>query len=231
MFGMNKGATGGAPMSSPRPMPNPQTSGIMPTQAPQAGGGMFPGLTPQKRYDMAMQFLQSGMSSAAGSGSPLLAFLSPLAGAAIGGSLQSKLGTATDASSDEMNKVLLGTMAGDPRAQELIGIMGNADAPDYARAMAKDQLAKMMAPPKVAKGGRGGSSARSGRPPSNTDALLSSMFYKAMDPGSDGGETVTPAEMANMEAVKGLRTRTSNVGYNYGGDESDTADDDPLGIR
>lgn len=226
---------GGAPMTSPRPMANP---GMMPAATPpirpQAGGGMFPGLTPQKRYDMAMELLQQGMASATGSGNPLLAFLSPFAGAVIGGNLQGKADAASAASADEMNQTLLGTMAGDPRAQGYLDILNNPDAPDYARSMAGDALKKLMAPPKAAGGGGGsGGGARPrypGKAPGNTDALLSTMFYRAMDPDSDGGETVTPGEQATMTTLKDMRSRSNTASVTYGDADAPT-DDDPLGIR
>lgn len=225
---------GGAPMTSPRPMANPgmATMGTPPIR-PESGGGMFPGLSPQKRYDMAMELLQQGMASASGSGNPLLSFISPFAGAVIGGNLQGKADAAASAGADEMNQTLLGTMAGDPRARGYLDILNNPDAPDYARSMAKDGLTKLMAPPKPAgrAGGSGGTRARfPGRAPGNTDALLSTMFYRAMDPESDGGETVTPGEQAKMETLKNMRSRSSSVDYSYGNTEA-PADDDPLGIR
>lgn len=232
MFGKGATAGGGAPMTSPRPMPNPGM-GAAPAQPAPGGGGMFPGLSPQKRYDMAMELLQQGMSAASGSGNPLLSFLSPFAGAVIGGNLQGKADAASAASADEMNQTLLGTMAGDPRAQGYLDILNNPDAPDYARSMAKDGLTKLMAPPKPAgrAGGSGGTRARfPGRAPGNTDALLSTMFYRAMDPESDGGETVTPGEQAKMETLGNLRGKKSSASVTYGNTDA-PADDDPLGIR
>lgn len=212
---LGKGATGGAPMTSPRPMPNPGMAA--PQAQPAPGGGMFPGLTPQKRYDMAMELLQQGMASATGSGNPLLAFLSPFAGAVIGGNLQGKADAASAASAEEMNQTLLGTMAGDPRAQGYLDILNNPDAPDYARSMAGDALKTLMAPPKAAGGGSGGTRSRyPGKAPRNTDALLSTMFYRAMDPDSDGGETITPGEQAKMETLKTMRGRSSSANVTYG---------------
>ena len=193
---------------------------------------MFPGLSPQKRYDMAMQLLQQGMASATGSGNPLLAFLSPMAGAVIGGNLQGKADAAEASSLGDINQTLLGTMAGDPRAQGLLDILNNPDAPDYARSMAKDQLTKLMAPPKASgKTGTGGRPAYPGKAPANTDALLSTMFYRAMDPAGDGGETITPAEQARIDVVSTARSRKSNVAYDYGATGGNAAEDDPLGIR
>lgn len=237
MFG--KGARpGGAPMTSPRPMPNPATSGmVMPQQASAGGGGgMFPGLSPQKRYDMAMEMLRSGMAAASGTSNPLLAFLAPMAGAVIGGGIQSRADKAAAADSDAMNQTLLGSMASDPRAKGYLDILNNPDAPDYAKSIAKDALAKIMAPP-AAPGGSGGAARRSGRPPANTDALLASMLYKAGDPDSDGGEDITPAEQARIDVVTNARKRTSSASVTYGSTASDPlglegggSEDDPLGI-
>lgn len=214
---LGKGATGGAPMTSPRPMANPGMTAPQAQPAP-GGGGMFPGLTPQKRYDMAMELLQQGMASATGSGNPLLSFLSPFAGAVIGGNLQGKADAAEAASLGGMNETLLGTMGSDPRAQGLVDILNNPDAPDYARSMAKDQLTKLMAPPK-ASGGKTGS-AYPGKAPSNSDALLTQLMYRAMDPGGDGGEAVTAAEQARMDSFANLRSRKSSASVTYGRDEA-----------
>lgn len=205
---------GGQGMVRPQPRPNP----AMAAPAAPARPGLFPNMSAQKRYDMAMGLLQAGMSSASQSNNPLLAFLSPLAGAAIGGSIENKYAKAQDAELEGINDALLGTMAGDETAQGLLGILNNESAPDYARSMAKAKLEAMMKPK-----ASGTAAPSRGRPPANTDALLATMFHTAMDPDSDGGDTITPREQARIDAVRASRARSSEVSHTYGNPLDDDA--------
>lgn len=216
MLGLNKG--GGAPMASPRPMPRPAMGAQPQPAAPAAPQrqGMFPNMSSQDRYDMTMELLKSGMSQAAGSGSPLASFLAPLAGAVIGGSATNRFEASKDAEQDEMIAAMMpGGLSG--RAEELIGIMENPNTPDYLKSMAKAQLEEALQPAVAIGGGGGGkrASGGSGKPRSrarsggSTDVLLSSMFGDAIDPGGDGGETITVAEQARIDALKSARSRTT----------------------
>ena len=81
------GMGGGAAM--PRPMPNPRLNPL-PTSPAPSRPGLFANIPIQKRFDMAMDLLKNGMQMGAESDSPLMAFLSPLAGAAIGGGIENK---------------------------------------------------------------------------------------------------------------------------------------------
>ena len=224
-------AGGGAPTASPRPAPRGQP--IMPQK--QGGGGLFPGMGAQQRYDMAMSLLQQSMGSANASGDPLLAFLSPIAGAAIGGGIESKFGKAKAEEQDALNETLLGSMAGNPQAQGYIDILNSDTAPDYAKSIAKDQLGRLMNPPK----GRAPKPGFDDRPPSNSDALLTRLMWSASRPDSDGGEDISPKEQARIDAVRRARTRQSEATIDHlrsgdlGGD-SDAGSvnaNDPLGIR
>ena len=157
MFGLNKGGgnapMGGPPMASPRPMPNPMAGGQPVAPAAPQRQGMFPNMSSQQRYDMAMEMLKSGMQMGANSGSPLAAFLSPLAGAAIGGSITNKYEASKDKEQDAMTAALM-PQGMSAKAQELIGIMDNPNTPDYLKALAKDQLTEALKP--VGTGGGGG---------------------------------------------------------------------------
>lgn len=96
------GGGGGVGAGMPRPMPNPRFN---PAPAPAAGGmggGLFPNMGAQQRYDMAMGLLKNGMQMGAESGSLLAAFLSPLAGAALGGSITNKYEKAKAAEVDDI---------------------------------------------------------------------------------------------------------------------------------
>ena len=195
--------------------PGVQPAGTPPIRPTGQGGGLFPNMDAQRRYDMAMAMLQQGMQSASASNSPLLAFLAPLAGAGIGGAIESRYGKARAEATEGINDTLLGTMSGDPRAQGLIDILNNPEAPDYAKSMAKDRLAALMAPPKVSGGGVSGNPRSSSKAPANTDALLASMFHRAMDPDSDGGDSITPAEQARIDSVRAARARSSAATVTY----------------
>lgn len=151
MFGMDKGggapAMGGAPMASPRPMPRPSmVNGQVATpSAPQGGGGLFPNMPAQQRYDMTMELLKSGMQMGANSGSPLAAFLSPLAGAVIGGSASNRLAKAQGSQNDELAASLIpGGMT--PRVQQLTDALDNPSTPDYLKSLAKSELEAALKP-------------------------------------------------------------------------------------
>lgn len=206
-----------------RPAPKPQPAG-QPIAAPARTGGLFPHMDAQTRYDMAMDLLRSGMQSAAASNDPLLAFLSPIAGAAIGGGIENRRGKAREAETAAMNDQLLGTMAGDPAVQGYIDILNNPNAPDYAKSIAKTKLDAIINPKKVGGGGRARSAGGGPeRAPTNTDALLASMFHRSMSPDSEGGETITPAEQARIDSVRAARARSSSASITYGSQPQSTA--------
>lgn len=168
--GMAPAAPRALPMaSSPRPMPNPGMA------APQAqgggllsglfgvggmggsgggntgGGGLFGNLDPQTRYDMTMELLKAGMGAAGASGSPLAAFVAPLAGAMIGGKAASNFQTAKDSAVDDLTASMMGGLP--PEAAKYTDVLENPLAPDYLKSAAKKRLEDLMAPPKAAKGG------------------------------------------------------------------------------
>jgi hypothetical protein len=226
---------GGASGGMPRPVPRP-SSFDMPGQE-RTAGGLFGSMSSQQRYDLARSMLEQGMAQASGSTSPLLQFLAPVVGAMGMGRLEAKHGAARDAEIAAMTGKLNGGQPLDPAMQGYADILNNENAPEYLRTLAKERLLETMRPSKAG----GGGSAAPGRAPSNTDALLASMFYNAGLETSDGGVAITPAEQARIDAVTRARSRSSSVSYDYGapsvGSESDplmispTPDNDPLGIR
>jgi hypothetical protein len=173
------GATGAPsmPMASPRPMPNPRLGGMGSSPIPPAnprlnpgqpakpaGGGLFGNMPIQKRFDMAMDLLKNGMSMAANSGSPIAAFLAPLAGAAIGGGIENKRAKMMDAEGDELMASMLPGVDQE-ELQQLSDIVANPDAPDYLKTIAKaklDAAIKPYMPGAAAKGGGGGGGSRKG---------------------------------------------------------------------
>lgn len=224
-MGLGPTAAPAAAMAVPRPMPNPRLNPGAPPQ-PQtkpAGGGLFPNMGIQKRFDMAMDLLKNGMQMAGASGNPMAAFLAPLAGAAIGGGIENKRAKMMDAQGDELMASML-PGANQDDIQQLSDIVSNPDAPDYLKSIAKaklDAAIKPYMPGYVAPGAGGGGGAsggskrkggggrgKSGRPKS-TDVLLSAMFESAIDPEGDGGESITPAEQARIDALKTARSRST----------------------
>ena len=156
------GGAGGGGAGMTRPMPNPRLNA--PTAAPPAPAakpGLFANMPIQKRFDMAMDLLKNGMQMGAESGSPLMAFLSPLAGAAIGGGIENKRAKLMD----EQNEELMAAMmpgANSEEVRRLSDIVNNPDTPDYLKRIAKAKLDAAIAPytAKPGGGGRAGSGKR-----------------------------------------------------------------------
>lgn len=171
MSKMGMGGAPGAGMASPRPMPNPRLGApssprpmpnprLNPADAQQKpGGGLFPNMGIQQRFDMAMELLKNGMSMAADSGNPLAAFLAPLAGAAIGGGIENKRAKMMNAEGDELMAAMM-PGANQEEIQRLNDIVSNPDTPDYLKTIAKAKLDAAVKPylagPAAAGGGGGG---------------------------------------------------------------------------
>lgn len=154
-FGKGGGAApGGAPMMSPIPMPRPATNPATTAPAP-GGGGLFPGMSSQARYDMAMSMLQQGMSQAAQSNSPIAALLAPLAGAVIGGKAQSNYDKARSSETDSMIASMMPNGVS-PEMQKLFDIASNENAPAFLRSTAEARIKDAMNPKKASGGGGGG---------------------------------------------------------------------------
>lgn len=256
--GMAPAAPRALPMaSSPRPMPNPgmaapqQGGGLLSglfgaggmggSGGGNTGGGLFGSLDPQTRYDMTMELLKAGMSQAGASGSPLAAFVAPLAGAMIGGRAASNLQTAKDSAVDDLTASMLGGLP--PEAAKYTDILENDLAPDYLKSAAKKRLEDLLAPPKAAKGGKGGGGRRSApKGAAGTTAGGVPLYGETIGPdgalygrtkdgrvlpyaGPDGqpfkpkgkSESVDPLGMANDDPL-GLKSTPA-------------PDNDPLGIR
>lgn len=140
------GMGGASPMTQPQP--------ASPTA--QGGGGFFGPRGSQQRYDMTMQMISQAMNSAQGTNSPVLAFLAPLASAAIGA-------RATKLREDEkarnvsaMTESILGPNGMSPRAKSALDVMNNPDAPDYLESIAESMFKAEMKPQQASSGGGGG---------------------------------------------------------------------------
>jgi len=192
----------------------------MPPLRPGAGGqGVQQGIrdffnkpmTPQ-RQDMIMQLVGAGMQSAGGAGSPLLSFLAPLAGGAIGAGTAKraeKYAGAQSASAMDDFTASLGKHGNNPRVQSLIGVLQNPASPDFMKTTAQAELDRILKPASTGAVDQpydffGGNA------PSNTDALMAKMFYDAIHPTGDGGATITPGEQSRMDSIKTMRSRTDS---------------------
>lgn len=239
--GKGGGGAGAGPAVArpiPRPAMGPGAGAAMSAPSP-SGGGFFPNLTPQQRYDSTMQFLAQGMQMAAQSGSPLLAFAAPLAGAAIGGSAQSRMNAATgDANASILASLAPGGQVS-PELAKLAKIAGDPSTPDYAKSLATERI-KAALNPKVPVGG--GPAAKKDRKAwydrgySSTDALLAAMTADAYNPDGPGGALVLPSEQSAMDDLERRRSRKSSATIDYGSNDSDPlgvgagSEKDPLGI-
>jgi hypothetical protein len=101
---------------------------------------------------------------AAQSGSPIAAFLAPLASAAIGGGIENKRAKMMDAEGDELMASMMPGVDQE-QLQQLSEIVNNPDAPAHLKAIAKarlDEAIKPYMPGYKAPGTGGGGSARKG---------------------------------------------------------------------
>lgn len=147
------GKMGGSPMPSPMAASLAATQGLParaamapppnPNSAAAAQAAMAPAMT-DARYQMIMELVKAGMGSAADSGSPLAAFLAPLAGAMIGGKATTKLEQAKSNAGRDMAKGVFGDKADDPAMRGYLEVLNNPNAPDYLRSAAKQRLEQTM---------------------------------------------------------------------------------------
>lgn len=151
---------------SPRPMPNPRLNPAEGQAAPAGGKGMFGNIPIQKRFDMAMELLRSGTAMASESGNPMLSFLAPLAGAAIGGGIENKRAKMMGAEGDELMASMMPGVNQD-QLQQLSDIVANPDAPAHLKAIAKARLDAAIKPymPGYAAPGTGGTARKGGGSP------------------------------------------------------------------
>lgn len=140
------------PQPQPQPMAQPQAGGGGLAGLLQRGQGVLPARGSQAQYDMVQALLQSGMSDARNSGSPLLAFLAPLAGGAIGTRTENAYQAAQEQRRSETMDQLLAAMGGDAgrigedRLRTLVGLMSDESTPTGVRSIASDILGRAMRP-------------------------------------------------------------------------------------
>lgn len=137
------GMGGASPMTQPQP--------ASPTA--QGGGGFFGPRGSQQRYDMTMQMISQAMNSAQGTNSPVLAFLAPLASAAIGARATKLREDEKAKSVSAMTESILGPNGMSPRAKSALEVMNNPDAPDYLESIAESMFKAEMKPQQSGGGG------------------------------------------------------------------------------
>lgn len=119
------------------------------------------------RTDMALEMLKAAMASAPGSNSPILQFLTPIAGSMVGARAEKLRGDARAAEVSAMTESVLGPNGMSPAAKRALDVMNNENAPDYLRAIAKKQFETAMvpidsAPTRRSSGGGGGTGTGTG---------------------------------------------------------------------
>lgn len=123
------------------------------------GGGFFGNLTPQDRSQIISSMLQGVAGNAMQSGSPLLAAVTPILSAMIGGRAQ---GRANQWQQDQMGPIGDELLGDNPQARRLADILGRTDLPDPYRRIAQQRLDAMLS------AGRGRSGGGAARPPRNS---------------------------------------------------------------
>lgn len=127
--------------------------------AANASGGFFGAPGSQQRYDMTMQMVQNAMAQSQGTNSPLLAFLAPIASAAIGARATKKYEDARAAEATSQTEALLGPVASSPKTKAALDVLNDPDAPDYLKSIAATMVKGAV--PKASTGSGGGSRRRS----------------------------------------------------------------------
>lgn len=215
------GMGGASPMTQPQP--------ASPTA--QGGGGFFGPRGSQQRYDMTMQMISQAMNSAQGTNSPVLAFLAPLASAAIGA-------RATKLREDEkarnvsaMTESILGPNGMSPRAKSALDVMNNPDAPDYLESIAESMFKAEMKPQQASSGGGGGKQRIFGEYEIDgylygRDATGQMVPYTDAAGNKVAGKGGTPASPASPAAAPAAPLVHPVLPV-----DPKTPDNDPLGIR
>lgn len=209
---MGPAASGGAPLTSPRPPVRPTM-----TAGPAAGGGWLPPAGSQARYDLTMSLLKGGLGAASNTTNPLLAFIAPIAGAMIGAKAETARGDYLDQTDDKLLSAMGGLPAG---AQPYFDAMRNPEASDAVRSLAKSRFDAAMKPPKTGGGSGGGRRRSSGG-------------------GSSGGQRLSGEELG-VDGILYGRTRDGHMVPYTGPDgkpfmpkgdpAAKAATTDPLGI-
>lgn len=210
-------------------MPQPQTpaAGINAAGMTKPAGFFSQPMTPE-RQKMIMALVQAGMSSAAGSGSPMAAFLAPLAGGLIGRGVMNKADQYAKTQGDESMRAVLGPLADDPAMQGYIEVANNPNASDLARSIAQEKIKAATKPGLVARTGRSSSGGTSAA------RMMAEALARAASDASPGGREITAAERSEIDYLQGLGYAPRTQKQSAAPDPNDPLGRgaaDPLGIR
>gem|GEM_PF-2575425 len=109
----------------------------------RGGTGILPERGSQQQYDMVMQLLQSGMAGAQNSGSPLLAFLAPMLGGAIGTRTSNLRNMSAESGGDELTASLLGNNA---EARKYSEMLSDPNLPPHLKNLAQTMMTDALKP-------------------------------------------------------------------------------------
>jgi len=168
--------------------------GSTPPFVPPAGGGGMSGIfsrgpggvLPERGSDMQRQMVQAALQQAGqsvgGSGSPLLAFLAPMVGGAVGSRTEGLYKTAEDERKDSAMDQAMTQLGGDDKMRSILDLMADPDLPPEVGSLLKASLTDMM---KQGKGASTGGSRRSSAPRRSGGGQSSPRLYGEY-PGPDG---------------------------------------------
>lgn len=224
----NGGVSAGSGMAtSPRPVPRPAQ---MPGPTPAARPGMFPGLDAKQRYEMISGLLGAAAQGAAGSNSPLLAGLTPILAAMVGGKAGAQYNTA-QASEAAAAADRLGVPAS---ARQYLDVVNDPTAPEYLKNLAEARIKAAMTPPP-----RGGGRTSSGGGGTGTGTGTGGVRLYGEIEGADGILYGRPKNSSTLVPYLGpdgqpMRVRQKAPAGDAAPEDDPLnilTDDDPLGLR
>lgn len=180
-------------------------SGLMGGQGAQ-GGGFFPsangggifsrgpgGILPERgsqaQMDIVGALMQSAMSGAQNSGSPLLALLAPMIGGAVTSRTQGLYDQGQKDRAATSTQKLLELMGNDPRVAGVLEIMNDQGAPDHVKSLAASLIARRGG------GGKGGAGGGLGFDPRQAN-IATNLLGKAIKDLTEQG--YSPEEARDM---------------------------------
>lgn len=165
----------------------------------QGAGGFFGAPGSQQRYDMTMQMVQNAMAQAQGTTSPLLAFLAPMASAAIGARATKQYEDARAAEATSQTEALLGPVASSPKGRAALDVLNDPDAPDYLKSIAASMMKDVPVGGGSAPSGRSGS--RRSTPSAAKSRIYGEYEVDGMLYGRDAYGKMVPYKDANGNPI------------------------------
>ncbi|WP_273280950.1 hypothetical protein [Pseudooceanicola atlanticus] len=135
------------------PALSPQQPGFLKTMFSRGPGGILPERGSAQQRELVAAALQQAAASAGSSGSPLLAFLTPM----LGGAIKARTGSLGDMSKGKSLDSFYDATGMDPNSRGLLDMLEDPNLPDAAKAVVRDRFKDM------AKGKTGGSKSSGAR--------------------------------------------------------------------